>query len=414
MKKNRKIIFILFVLLPIVMILNIYCSIPAKIIITQNSDYSIKLNKLCGFAEDKAKIVSAGGKAMLAEDEGGISLNTDNCGEFSLPVKLLNIPIKTIDVTVAPQQFVVPSGDTIGIKMYTDGLLIVNVSEFTAADGRLVSPAKEGGLQKGDRIIAADGTPVNTTEELLNFLSADNLSLCLTVEREGSVFTVDVTACPVTEGEKPRLGMWVRDSTAGIGTLTYYDPKNSAFAALGHAICDPDTGDVMKLRKGNILSCKIISVVKGERGIPGELVGSFGAATIGTIKDNNELGIYGYLENYEHCEFFDAIEVATRFQIKEGEAKILADIDGKGVKQYSVNIEKVSKRSVIDNKGLVIKVTDEELISKTGGIVQGMSGCPIIQNNRLIGAVTHVFVNDPTKGYGIFAENLLNSTNVTK
>lgn len=423
MKKNKKLfsrntisrntVSSLFVLFPIIMILNIYCSIPSRIIIPQDSEYSLKLNKLCDISGDCTKLASVSGKALSEQDEGSIYINTSSCGEYNLPVKIFNsIPIKTISVTVAPMQYVVPSGDTIGIKLYTDGLLVVSVSDFTTIDGTVVAPAKNSGLQKGDRIIAANGTAINTAEELAEYVSAENPTVNLTVIRDYDTFDCSVTAKFAANGEKPKLGIWVRDSTAGIGTLTFYDPSNCAFAALGHAICDPDTGDIMKLRKGSILSCNILSVVKGERGTPGELVGSFGGSTLGTICDNNELGIYGTMENYSKTQFSEAIGVATRFQIKEGPAKILANIDGDGVKEYSAEIVKVSKSAKIDNKGLIIKVTDENLISKTGGIVQGMSGSPIIQNNLLIGAVTHVFVNDPTRGYGIFAENLLNSTNV--
>ena len=411
MKKQKKIISILFVLLPIVMILNIYCSIPSRIIVPQNSEYSLNISRFCEAEGSCTRPVSASGKALAEENPGGIALNTSSCGIYNIPIKIFNaIPLKTIAVTVTPMQYVVPSGDTIGIKMYTDGLLIVAVSDFTANDGTIVSPAKKSGLERGDRIRAVNGEEINTAEELSKFLSNGVSTLDLSIIRGNETFNTSITSVAEISSEKPRLGLWVRDSTAGIGTLTYYDPSNSAFASLGHAICDPDTGDIMKLRRGNVLSCNIMSVVKGERGTPGELVGSFSSKTFGTIKDNNELGVYGFLENTSELNFSEAIGVATRFQIKEGEAKILANVDGKGIREYKAEIVKVSKNAKTDNKGLVIKVTDEDLIAKTGGIVQGMSGAPILQNNLLVGAVTHVFVNDPTKGYGTFIELMVDQT----
>lgn len=404
MKKGKKIFFGLTILLPIVSILNVYCSIPSKIVVTQNSEYSLKMNGIFWVVSETVSTESDG-LYMQKRDE--LCLNTKKCGEYTLPVKFFNIPIKTVSVSVAEPKYVVPSGDNIGVKLYTDGVLVVNISEFTTKDGRLVSPAKTGGLEVGDRIVAVNGNKVNTAEELVKYVSSENPTVELTAVRYSNVFKVSLTAETVENSDRPRMGMWVRDSAAGIGTLTYYDPSNSSFAALGHAICDSDTKDIMKLRKGNIMSCKILSVNKGEYGIPGELVGTFGENTVGVIKDNNELGIYGKIENYRDTEFSEAVEVAQRYLVKEGEAVILANIDGNGVREYSIEITKVSKSPKIDNKGLVIKITDDELIEKTGGIVQGMSGCPILQNGKLIGAITHVFVNDSARGYGIFIENMI-------
>lgn len=408
MKNNKKIFSVLIVLLPIVIILNIYNSVPSKIIIPQNSEYSLKLNTLCN--APRLQTTAVAGSALYTQTENGIEINTASCGEYTLPVKLFNcLPLKSINVSVTPQKYVIPSGDTVGIKLYTSGILVVNFSQFTDINGKNVSPAKTSGLEKGDRITAVNGNSINTVEELSGYINSENTLLNLTVIRDFSTFNVSVTAAPVSDSTTPKLGMWVRDSTAGIGTLTFYDPATSDFAALGHAICDPDTDSIMKLRKGNLLSCEILSVVKGEHGTPGELVGSFGSNTLGTLKDNNKLGVYGKLTQ-QNIGSSNPIRVATRFQIKEGAAEIIANVDGKGPKTYSAEITKISKSAKIDNKGLVIKITDKDLIAKTGGIVQGMSGSPIIQNNMLVGAVTHVFVNDPTKGYGIFAEYMLSET----
>lgn len=392
MKKTKKNFRSLIVLLPIALILNIYRSIPSEIAVTQNSEYSFKLQPFfCTISEISA--VSSETGALYTRNNGDVCLNTKNCGEYSIPVKLLNIPIKTVSVSVTSAEYVMPSGDNIGVKLYTDGVLVVNISEFTASDGRTVSPAELAGLEEGDRIVAVNGNAVNTAEELAGYVNVENPTLKLTVVRYAGVFNTSITAEECDDSDKPRLGMWVRDSAAGIGTLTFYDPATASFGALGHAICDPDTRDAMKLRKGSVMPCEILSVTKGERGVPGELAGSFSSDAIGTIKENNALGIYGKIENSRNIELSEPAEVAKRYQIKEGPAVILANTDGKGVREYSIEITKVSKSSKIDNKGLVIKVTDADLTKKTGGIVQGMSGCPILQNGKIVGAITHVCVN---------------------
>lgn len=411
MKKINK--YVLLLLCPILIILNIYYSIPARIIVTQNSEYSLKLNYPCFINEkNDVKSVSVSDEPILKKENKRLVLNTSSCGKYDLSVKIFNkIPIKTISVTVAPAKYVVPSGDAIGIKLYTRGLLVVSISEFAAEDGRSVSPGREAGLRTGDRIIAANGSEISSSEEFAEGVKKSSGDVNITVMRENRELELTLVPRVSADEHTKKLGIWVRDSTAGIGTLTYYDPMSELFAALGHAICDTDTGEIMTVKRGTVWTCRIMSVERGRAGEPGELIGSFSDTAIGNISDNNELGIYGNIYNYSKTSFAEAVGVATRFQIKEGEAYILANVDGEGVKKYVVRIMKVSKSAAVDNKGLIIKVTDPELIEKTGGIVQGMSGAPIIQNNMLIGAVTHVFVNDPTRGYGIFAENLLNITN---
>jgi stage IV sporulation protein B len=230
----------------------------------------------------------------------------------------------------------------------------------------------------------------------------------LKVARDEEVFETDITPMISNDGYY-RIGIWVRDSTAGIGTLTFYNPEDNSFAALGHAITDCDTGTVLTVSCGDLVGCEILSVKKGEHGTPGELSGQFENKNLGKILKNNDFGIYGKIKNSNVLQA-KPMRVATRFQIKQGPATILCDVDGNGVKSYDIEITKVSTSSKVDNKGIVLKITDNDLLSKTGGIVQGMSGSPIIQNDMIVGAVTHVFVNDPTRGYGIFIENMLNET----
>ena len=317
------------------------------------------------------------------------------------------IPVKSVNVTVAPEYYVIPSGSPVGIKMFSKGLLIVNISEVKTDSGNSVSPAKISGLQIGDRIISANGKELNFSEELASIVTSSTENIKLTVLRDDNFLDFSLTPVISFDDNKKKLGIWVRDSTAGVGTLTFFDPKTSTFATLGHGITDIDTGDIITPKTGTITDCTIAYCKKSRKGDPGELSGQFGNLTIGEIYMNSSLGVYGKLKNTLNLNNPGYMPVATRFQIKEGPAYILADVDGLGVKKYDVIIEEVSKSGNIDNKGLVIKISDPLLLEKTGGIVQGMSGSPIIQNGKLVGAVTHVFVNDPTRGYGIFIENML-------
>ena len=206
-----------------------------------------------------------------------------------------------------------------------------------------------------------------------------------------------------------KAGLWVRDSTAGIGTLTFYNPENYTFAALGHGICDYDTDLLMKSGGGSINFCKIKSVIKSEKGAPGEILGEFSPKAEGSILTNSDLGIYGEIASLPDAA---AVPVASRFEIKTGDAEILCDVDGQGPSAYTIEITRVATSARLSGKSLVFRITDRGLLEKTGGIVQGMSGSPILQNGKLVGAVTHVFVNDASKGYGIFAENMLDMTNI--
>ncbi len=382
-------------------------TIPSDIVINENSKISLKT-----FPMLKANAYSVANLSQpeVEVDNGLINISSKECGNFNYDLKLMDtIPIKNINVSVIPKKYVIPSGESIGVKMYTDGLLVVYVSEVNGIDGIQYTPARDAGLCEGDRILSVDGYELTTNEEFSEYINNVKQQVHLRVAREGEFFETDIVPA-VSDDNKYKVGMWVRDSTAGIGTMTYYEPETNVYAALGHAICDTDTGSILKISQGALMECDIISVKKGQSGIPGELCGSFSGAEIGTITENNEFGIYGKLTR-EYDNKGNLTEVATRFQTKEGPAEILCDIDGSGVKSYPVEITKISKTAALDNKGLVIKIVDGGLLEKTGGIVQGMSGAPILQNGMLVGAVTHVFVNDPTRGYGIFAENMIDITN---
>ncbi|MBO5059784.1 MAG: SpoIVB peptidase [Clostridia bacterium] len=338
--------------------------------------------------------------------------STESTGSFDCRVKLFNfIPIKTVSVSVTPKYYVIPSGEAIGVKVYSDGILVVGMGDVHDENGRKCEPAKKAGINIGDRIIAVNGESVQSTSVFTRKVNDCDGVARLCVIRDDDMLNIDVNAVYSAESKSYKVGLWVRDSTAGIGTLTFYNPENSTFAALGHGICDSDTKDIITVKRGSVTGCNIRNVEIGTSGTPGELIGDFSGDEVGDIVSNCGAGIYGKAKNIPQKE---AVEVASRFQVKEGKAHILCDVDGNGPKTYEVEITKVSKSARESNKSFVLKVTDAELIEKTGGIVQGMSGSPILQNDMLIGAVTHVFVNDPKRGYGIFAENMLDETNKIK
>lgn len=398
-------------LLPVGVFLNVYYSLPEDIHLTQNSEYNLKVNSLCNISTDSVA-ASRNGEAFFSENEKGIGINTENVGTYSLDIKMFNfIPVKTVDVTVAPEYYVIPSGSPVGIKIYADGLLVVNVSKVKTADGRNISPAEESGIKTGDRIISANGKKLNLSEDLSRIVNESGDNITLEVMRGDELINMTVTPVADKEQQSRKLGIWVRDSTAGVGTLTFFDPKTSTFATLGHGITDIDTGDIILPKSGTISDCEITYTKKSTNGDPGELSGVFGERMVGNIAMNSQLGVYGKINDTSVLNNEGYMPVATRFQIKNGPAYILTDVDGEGVKRYEVEIEEVSKKGDIDNKGMVICIKDQKLLEKTGGIVQGMSGSPIIQNGMLVGAITHVFVNDPVRGYGIFAENMLDMTN---
>lgn len=386
----------------------LYLNFPSDIVLPENSNATLLNIPLCSVSKESDNVYD---EEIVKNKSQYLDVETKGVGNFSYNLKLFDvIPVKNLRVEVVPKRYVIPSGEAVGVKMYTDGLLVVCVSSVVTNDGRCVYPARDAGILEGDRILSVDGIEIKSNEEFSDYINKVKKSITVKVMREDECFEVNILPWASNDDGKFKIGLWVRDSTAGIGTMTYYEPETNNYAALGHAITDSDTGSILKVSNGMITGCSIISVKKGERGAPGELCGSFSNINVGSIKDNNEFGIYGKIFTNKLMMSSKLMETARRFQIKEGEASILCDVDGEGVKEYSVEILSVSKKDAVDNKGIVIKVTDEELIKKTGGIVQGMSGSPIIQNGKLVGAVTHVFVNDPTRGYGIFIENMLAET----
>ena len=329
---------------------------------------------------------------------------------YSMELRLFGmIPVKQVQVNVVDQSEVVVCGTPFGIKMFTDGVLVIGASDVIC-NGNSVNPAENAGIKVGDVIVKMNGAKVYTNEDVGKIVEgSEGKSVSVTYQRNGQTLYTDLYPALSDDGQGYKAGIWVRDSTAGIGTMTFYDPSAKVFGGLGHAICDVDTGKIMPLSSGDIVGVTITGVKKGEAGSPGELKGGFvESQQLGELSLNGETGVYGMIENPSLIQG-TALPVAFKQEVKAGKAQIITTLDGQSAEKFEVMIEEVNYDDNNPTKNMVVKITDPQLLSKTGGIVQGMSGSPIIQDGKLIGAVTHVFVNDPTKGYGIFAENMLSS-----
>lgn len=347
-----------------------------------------------------------------------VTLQMDAEDDYELRLKLFGVfPFKDIEMHLVEEQKLLPIGYPVGLYLDVEGIMVVEVGSFEGEDGNRKAPT-EGVLRKGDYILRLNGKAVSDKESFMrNIENGDGKEVKLTIERDGIQKTV--SALPVKNKEgKYKLGIWLRDDTQGIGTLTYLGP-NGEFGALGHGMNDIDTHQVLKLQEGSIYETDIVKIEKSRPGIPGQLTGLIvynEEKILGTVEKNEEEGIFGHCNakgiqyiqnNIEGVSVADTpIAVGLKQEIKIGEAKILTTID-KNPDYYNVYIYAIHYDGEQKNRDIEFKVTDERLLNATGGIVQGMSGSPIIQNDKFIGAVTHVFVNDPTKGYGIFIEEML-------
>lgn len=330
-------------------------------------------------------------------------------GSYQVGLKLFGvIKLKDIQVDVVDTRYAIPCGSPIGIYLKSDGVMVIGTGRITGSDGMEVEPAY-GILKSGDYIEAFNGKPMNTKEDLIRAVSESGGQECvLQVRREGE--DVDISLKPVQGADgQYKLGAWVRDDTQGIGTITYVD-MNGRFGALGHGISDSDTGDLVESSEGALYSTEIMGIEKGSMGKPGLLSGViyYGPQShMGDIEKNTNEGIFGTVnQQFKKQISGEPMEIACRQDVKQGPAYIRSNISGE-LKDYAIEIQKVDYNSGHKNKSMVIKVTDPELLELTGGIVQGMSGSPIIQDGKLAGAVTHVFVQDASRGYGILIENMM-------
>lgn len=313
----------------------------------------------------------------------------------------------TMEVSLSIQKKVYPIGRIIGLKLYTNGVLVIGMSEVEGKDGKKHKPYENTGIVEGDLIKSINGIELKNVSELTNIVN-NSKGKAISVKYERNSDEIYTTITPIkTDNDSYMLGLWVRDAAAGIGTMTFYDESTSKFAALGHGIEDIDTGKLLNISKGEIVTGKIVSIVKGKSNKPGEIRGTIdGGKDVGNIQKNTEIGVYGEVTNFDYINSvkLEEVEVANRNQIQIGKAKIICQLSDNNVNEYDIEIKKIFKNNSKDNKSMMIKVTDDNLLDITGGIIPGMSGSPVIQNGKLVGAVTNVLLNDPTQGYAIFAD----------
>lgn len=336
---------------------------------------------------------------------------TQQPGKATLEVSLFdNINIKNVNVDVLPRTKVIPVGNIAGVKLYTNGVLVVGMSEIEGDDNKKYKPYENTGIKEGDTIVKINENLINSTEELIETVN-ESQGKDVKVQYIHQEETKECSISPVkTANSQYKIGLWVRDSAAGVGTVSFYEPSTKTFGALGHGITDIDTNELINIASGEFVTTRILNITKGESGNPGKIQGTVeNQSNIGTIFKNSKFGIYGKVDNLSslNIDTSKEMEVALREEIKTGKATILCSLDNQTPQEYEIEIEKIYKENNYDNKSMQIKITDQILVDKTGGIIQGMSGSPIIQNGKFVGAVTHVLVNDPTKGYAVFGDIML-------
>lgn len=313
------------------------------------------------------------------------------------------LPVKTVRAVSTPRRTVQVCGTPFGVKLFSDGALVVAFSDRYTALGS-ENPAKAAGLRLGDLIVSAGGREVRSNDDLTAAIqAADGRPLPVVYRRGGAQYTAELVPVKDEQGDY-KAGVWVRDSGAGIGTMSFIDPAHGTFAGLGHSISDADTGADLTLLSGEIVPVTITGCIRGAAGSPGELRGEFSAAPAGTVLANDTAGVYG---QYSGSQTGHSMPVANLQEVIPGDAELWTTVQGTTAQPYKVKIERVTMTGSDPNRNLLIRVTDARLLEATGGIVQGMSGSPIVQNGQLAAVLTHVLVNDPTSGYAIFAATML-------
>ena len=400
--------------------IKVILTIPSDMVLIEGEEYSYNIDSLfpISIKADTEGILRINGNNFKSsynhvDISKPVSLSSDRNGSLKLDFRFFGLlPVRTVNVDVVSNKSLIACGNTVGVKLRLEGILVIGISDVQSNNKKII-PVKNTGIKPGNVITQINEKNVESIEELVSLVENNGGKPLRINYRAGNVIE-ETMVSPVksSEDNKYHLGLWVRDSTAGIGTLTFYDEKTGRFGALGHGITDIDTGTLMSVKSGEILESSILGVKVGKSGMPGELKGVFTEGTkLGTIQTNTEIGIYGKLDKLSSQRIDGKLyPVGVRADITEGPATILSNIDGKKIEEYDILIQKVSKQNLNGSKGMIIKITDQRLLNTTGGIVQGMSGSPIIQNGKIVGAVTHVLVNDPTRGYGIFIEAMLRNT----
>lgn len=353
-------------------------------------------------------ISDAGGILQAADDAGKGFIVNAKSGNYSFTISLLGLlPLKQMRVNVIPHLELVPSGHSIGVKLSESGVIVAGLDSIMTSGGKR-EPARDSGFQVGDILIAVNEIELKNLGHaamVLEDLSRPGTELQCEVLRQGKKLKLSITPVYDVEAKRPRLGLLLRDTAAGVGTMTFYHEETGYFGALGHMITDENGGTAADLSSGRIVEANIVSIRPGQQGKPGEKQGTFvdNSQPLGVIKKNTELGIFGKLSRRPESEL-EPMPLGLKHEVKAGKAQILTVIEGNKVGFFDIKIEKLFMQNQPAGKGMVIRITDPRLLSAAGGIVQGMSGSPIIQNGKIVGAVTHVFINEPQRGYGCFAE----------
>lgn len=357
--------------------------------------------------DNKTQVLERFYSVAVEDDARSVDFQSaEAVGSNESDLKLLNvIPVKTEQISREEREKVFVSGKSFGIKLYTDGVIIVGAKDIHI-DGEVVNPAKKAGLQVGDVIISINGSRVYSSDDVENILNDNNgKKYLIRIKRDGAYKTFELEPVYVPNESCYKAGMWVRDSTAGIGTITFYYPKTNMVAALGHPITDVDTGEIMPILNGEAVKTTVTAVAKSTGSETGSLSCDFSNVRIGELTKNTNYGVYGKYDDTVDLSEAVVYEIAAVQDIQRGFCQLICTVEGEKPAVYSAEITRISYND--KDKNMIIRVTDEELLKKTGGIVQGMSGTPIIQNGKLIGAVTHVMVNSPNRGYAIFAQTML-------
>ena len=383
-------------------------SIPKNIVVFEGENLNLKIATGLSLTSGNQQTV------LTSSNISKEKLNKEGTGRLNLNL-FGGIKVKNVNVSVIPKTTVIPLGTAIGMKLYTKGVLVVGMSQISTISNEKTKPYENSGIEQGDMIVAVNNKEVSTTEELIEEVNKSNGN-SVKIKYLKNNETQETSITPVKSKDNYKIGLWVRDAAAGVGTLTFYEPSTNSFMALGHGISDIDTEKIVEISNGELITANIISIKKGEKGNPGEIKGTIDCGNkIGEISKNTNLGVYGNVtnKNYLDIDYSNELEVAARNEIKEGKAQIICQLDNDGKKEYDIEIKKIYTTNNEDNKSMLIKVTDENLLNKTGGIIQGMSGAPIIQNGKFIGAVTNVLVNDPTQGYAVFADMMIKQMRTT-
>jgi len=396
----------------------IWVNLENDVLILQGEQYYVNISSplTVQVKGDKDGVLSLNGYPISSEASSlsllsPIQFSAQGIGSVNLEFRLFGlIPLRQLTVNVLPEIRLVPGGHSIGIKLHSAGVMVVG-HHLVQGEGSSLSPAKEATIEVGDLILAIDGfvlEDANQVSELIAKRGTGQRTLVFNIKRGDQLLNKSVTPILCQEAKRPRIGLYVRDSAAGVGTLTFYDPETQLNGALGHVITDIDTNQPIEVKDGKIVKANIVNIKAARRGVPGEKTGIFQETDemLGNISKNSTFGIFGSLSQLGSVPGSSsyALPMGLMSQVETGPAEILTVLEGDEIERFSIEIQRVYRQTKPSDKGMIIRVTDERLLEATGGIVQGMSGSPIIQDNRLVGAVTHVFVNDPTRGYGIFIE----------